>query len=156
MVPGRNGIADSSGVEQASAANPLPLAGNQDIRKVGRTDLPEAPPILATQQVALRDYLGVIGKLMIAGRDFSDSDVAAERNVTIVDECWGTGVAMAPDRSLAHNLGLHAAKRRLDTRFARRPRDFNPKAMWTRRSVPPFATTVACWLLSVWSLLLST
>ncbi|MGH9720794.1 MAG: ABC transporter permease, partial [Bryobacteraceae bacterium] len=38
------------GVQSASAAGPLPLAKNQEKRRVGRVDQPDAPPILATQQ----------------------------------------------------------------------------------------------------------
>lgn len=73
------------GVESASAANPLPLA-DQENRRVGRADQPDTPPILATQQGAIPGYLGVIGTPLLEGRDFTDSDIAAHRDVTIVDE----------------------------------------------------------------------
>ncbi len=73
------------GVRAVSAAFPLPLAG-QETRRVGRVDRLDAPPILATQQIAAPGYLSVIGTRLLAGRDFTDSDVTAERNVTIIDE----------------------------------------------------------------------
>ncbi|HVX65266.1 MAG TPA: ABC transporter permease [Bryobacteraceae bacterium] len=73
------------GVQAASAADPLPLGGHQT-RRVGRTDQPDALPILATQQFALPGYLGAIGTPLREGRDFSDDDVAAQRGVTIIDE----------------------------------------------------------------------
>jgi predicted permease len=75
------------GVEQVSSASPLPLAGDQQTRRVGRADLPDAPPILATQQGAIPGYLAVIGTPLLAGRDFTDADIAApEPSVTIIDE----------------------------------------------------------------------
>lgn len=73
------------GVEAVSAANHLPLAG-QERRRVGRSDHPETPPILATQQFALPGYLAAIGTPLVAGRDFTDGDVTAQRGVTIIDE----------------------------------------------------------------------
>ncbi|HEY3836933.1 MAG TPA: FtsX-like permease family protein, partial [Bryobacteraceae bacterium] len=73
------------GVRAVSAANRLPLA-DQERRRVGRADQPELPPILATQQIALPGYLDVIGTALREGRDFTDDDVAAQRNVTIIDE----------------------------------------------------------------------
>ena len=74
------------GVQSASAASPLPLADNQERRRVGRADQPDAPPILATQQGAMPGYLGVIGTPLRVGRDFSDADIAEQRAVTIIDE----------------------------------------------------------------------
>jgi predicted permease len=73
------------GVQSVSAASPLPLT-DQEKRRVGRPDQPDAPPILATQQVALPGYLGTIGTAMREGRDFTDEDIAAKRDVTIIDE----------------------------------------------------------------------
>jgi putative ABC transport system permease protein len=73
------------GVESASAADPLPLAG-QEKRRVGRADQFDAPPILATQQIALPGYLSAIGTPLLAGRDFTDDDIATQRNVTIIDQ----------------------------------------------------------------------
>ena len=63
-------------VQSASAANPLPLAG-QESRRVGRPDQPDVPPILATQQIAMPGYLGVIGTPLLQGRDFTDDDIAS-------------------------------------------------------------------------------
>jgi predicted permease len=74
------------GVQSASAASPLPLAGNRERRRVGRADQPDAPPILATQQIALPGYLDVMGTPLREGRDFTDDDVRVQRGVTIIDE----------------------------------------------------------------------
>ena len=88
------------GVESASAGSPLPLAGDQQTRRVGRTDQPDIPPILATQQGALPGYLRVIGTPLLAGRDFRDSDTGgAEAKVTIIDDLlakrlWPEGSAI--------------------------------------------------------------
>ncbi len=75
------------GVERVSAAGPLPLAGDQETRRVGRADKPDTPPILATQQGALPGYLGVIGTTLLEGRDFTNADVGLESaaRVTIID-----------------------------------------------------------------------
>lgn len=73
------------GVQSVSAADPLPLAG-QEKRRVGRADQFDVPPILATQQIALPAYLGAIGTPLLAGRDFTDDDIATQRDVTIIDE----------------------------------------------------------------------
>ena len=74
------------GVWAVSAASPLPLEANQEKRRVGRVDQPDAPPILATQQGVMPGYLGVIGTPLRAGRDFNDDDVTAQHGVTIIDE----------------------------------------------------------------------
>jgi putative ABC transport system permease protein len=74
------------GVQSASAANPLPLAPNQELRRVGPLDQPDTLPILATQQGALPGYLGVIGTPLLEGRDFTDHDLVAQPSVTIIDE----------------------------------------------------------------------
>jgi len=74
------------GVQSVSAANPLPLAGHQETRRIGRSDQLDAPPILATQQIALPGYLGVIGTPLLQGRDFTDDDIIPGRAVTIIDE----------------------------------------------------------------------
>ena len=73
------------GVQSVSAADPLPLAG-QERRRVGRADQFDVPPILATQQFALPGYLGAIGAPLREGRDFTDDDIATQRNVTVIDE----------------------------------------------------------------------
>lgn len=87
------------GVRSVSAANPLPLAPNQELRRVGRVDQPDAPPILATQQGAVPGYLDVMNTPLLAGRDFTNADVAAQRNVVIIDErlaklLWPEGAAI--------------------------------------------------------------
>jgi putative ABC transport system permease protein len=73
------------GVERVSAAKPLPLV-DQQTRRVGRLDQPDVQPILATQQGAVPGYLAVIGTPLLAGRDFTDEDIATHRAVTIIDE----------------------------------------------------------------------
>lgn len=73
------------GVESASAAAPLPLAG-QERRRVGRVDQPDTPPLAATQQFALPGYLGTIGTALVEGRDFTDDDGRLHRGVTIIDQ----------------------------------------------------------------------
>jgi predicted permease len=74
------------GVKRVSAGSPLPLAGDQQTRRVGRADRPDDPPILATQQGAIPGYLGVIGTPLLAGRDFMDTDIGRGHKVTIIDE----------------------------------------------------------------------
>jgi predicted permease len=74
------------GVHAASAASPLPLAPDQQTRRVGPAEQPDAPPVLATQQTAIPGYLDVIGTPLRQGRDFTDADIATKRNVTIVNE----------------------------------------------------------------------
>ena len=69
-----------------SAASPLPLAGDQQTRRVGSADQPDIPPILATQQGAIPGYLGMIGTPLLAGRDFTEADIAELPRVTIIDE----------------------------------------------------------------------
>jgi putative ABC transport system permease protein len=72
------------GVQSASAANPVPLAGQQT-RRVSNAEHPEAEPILATQQIAIPGYLGVIGTPLLEGRDFREDDLARSRSLTIID-----------------------------------------------------------------------
>lgn len=74
------------GVQSVSAASPLPLAANQEKRRVGRADQPDAPPILTTQQGVIPGYLGVLGTPLREGRDFTDDDISPGRNVAIIDE----------------------------------------------------------------------
>ncbi len=73
------------GVESASAADLLPLQG-QASRRVGRKDRPDSPPILATQQFALPEYLHTIRTALREGRDFTDEDIAQDRPVAIIDQ----------------------------------------------------------------------
>ncbi len=74
------------GVEAVSAASPLPLAPEQERRRVGRADQPEALPLLATQQFATPGYLRDIGTPLLRGRDFTAEDITQERPVTLIDE----------------------------------------------------------------------
>jgi len=93
-----------SGVQSVSAADTLPLAGQQ-MRRVGRADQPDTPPILAAQQFALPGYLGVIGTPLREGRDFTDGDIAAQRNVTIIDE--GLAQRLWPDGAIGKLLSVY-------------------------------------------------
>jgi putative ABC transport system permease protein len=92
------------GVQSASAAAPLPLAG-QERRRVGRADQPDTPPMLATQQFALPGYLGAIGTPLRAGRDFEDDDIAAQRSVTIIDE--GLARQLWPEGAIGKLLSVY-------------------------------------------------
>lgn len=99
------------GVTWASAAGPLPLAG-QEHRRVGRADRPETPPMLATQQFAIPGYLRVMGTRLIAGRDFTDDDIAAHRNVTIIDE--GLAKRLWPEGAVGRILSIYRTGWRQD------------------------------------------
>jgi len=92
------------GVQSASAASPLPLAG-QEHRRVGRLDRPETSPMLATQQFALPGYLAAIGTPLREGRDFTDTDIAAERAVTIIDE--GLANRLWPEGAIGKRLAVY-------------------------------------------------
>ena len=92
------------GVQSASAAQPLPLE-DQEHRRVGRVDQPDAAPILATQQGAVPGYLGAIGTPLIEGRDFTDDDVALGRNVTIIDERLAE--QLWPEGAIGHRLAVY-------------------------------------------------
>lgn len=100
------------GVQSVSAASPLPLAANQENRRVGRVDQPDAPPILATQQGAIPGYLGVIGTPILEGRDFTDDDIAAQRNVTIIDE--GLAKRLWPEGAIGKRLVVYRTGWRSD------------------------------------------
>jgi len=93
-----------SGVQSASAADTLPLAG-QAMRRVGRADQPETPPMVATQQFALPGYLGVMGTPLLEGRDFTDDDIAAQRNVTIIDA--GLAQRLWPEGASGKRLSVY-------------------------------------------------
>jgi putative ABC transport system permease protein len=103
------------GVTAVSAADPLPLAGNQQRRRVagnqqrrrvGRADKFDSAPILATQQFSVPGYLSTIGTPLIAGRDFTEVEVASQRLATIIDEnmarrFWPEGAAAAVGQRLS-------------------------------------------------------
>jgi predicted permease len=92
------------GVQSVSAADPLPLAG-QETRRVGRADQPDAPPILATQQFALPGYLGAIGTPLREGRDFTAEDIAAQRGAAIIDE--GLAKRLWPEGAIGKHLSVY-------------------------------------------------
>jgi len=92
------------GVQSVSAADPLPLAG-QETRRVGRPDKLDIPPILATQQFAFPGYLKVMGTPLRAGRDFTAEDVTAERAVAIIDE--GLAKRLWPEGAIGKRLAVY-------------------------------------------------
>jgi predicted permease len=98
-------------VQAVSAADPLPLAG-QERRRVGRADQPDAPPILATQQIAIPGYLEAIGAPLREGRDFTNDDVAPGRNVTIIDEALAK--RLWPEGALGKHLAIYRTGWRQD------------------------------------------
>jgi len=104
-------VGASSGVQSVSAADTLPLAG-QAMRRVGRPDQPDTPPMLATQQLALPGYLGVIGTPLLAGRDFTDDDIATKRKVTIIDQ--GLAERLWPEGAVGKLLSVYRTGRRDD------------------------------------------
>ncbi|HYI95677.1 MAG TPA: ABC transporter permease [Bryobacteraceae bacterium] len=91
-------------IKAVSAADPLPLA-YQTRRRVGRPDQPDVPPILATQQFALPGYLRAIGTPLLEGRDFSDSDIREQRNVTIIDA--GLAKRLWPEGPIGRVLSVY-------------------------------------------------
>ena len=100
------------GVQAVSAASPLPLAADQETRRVGRPDQPDAPPILATQQTAIPGYLDVIGTPLREGRDFAVSDIAGRRDVTIIDE--GLAKRLWPEGAMGRRLAVYRTGWRQD------------------------------------------
>jgi predicted permease len=99
-----NRVRALSGVQAVSAADTLPLAG-QAMRRVGRADQPDTPPILATQQFALPGYLGVMGTPLVQGRDFTDDDIATQRKVTIIDE--GLALRLWPEGAIGKIVSVY-------------------------------------------------
>jgi predicted permease len=103
-------------VESASAASPLPLVADQETRRVGRSDQPDASPdtsaILATQQTALPGYLGVIGTPLQEGRDFTDNDNGTQRDVTIIDA--GLAKRLWPEGAIGQRLAVYRTGHRQD------------------------------------------
>ncbi len=97
------------GVESVSAADPLPLAG-QESRRVGRADRPDSPPILSSQQFALPGYLHTIGTPLREGRDFTDQDIAMDRGVAIIDEELAT--RLWPGGAIGKRLAIYRTGRR--------------------------------------------
>ena len=99
-------------VQAVSAASPLPLAADQQTRRVGRPDQPDAPPILATQQTAIPGYLDVIGTPLREGRDFTAGDTYGQRDVTIIDE--GLAKRLWPEGAIGKRLAIYRTGRRQD------------------------------------------
>ena len=92
------------GVRAVSATRPLPLAPDQDTRRVGRADQPDALPILATQQVGIPGFLGVIGTPLREGRDFSVNDIEAQRDVALIDE--GLAKKLWPEGAIGKRMAV--------------------------------------------------
>jgi putative ABC transport system permease protein len=99
-------------VQSVSAASPLPLAADQQTRRVGRPDQPDAPPILATQQTAIPGYLDVIGTPLREGRDFTADDMNGRRDVTVIDE--GLAKRLWPEGAIGKRLAIYRTGRRQD------------------------------------------
>jgi predicted permease len=99
-------------VQSVSAASPLPLAADQQTRRVGRPDQPDAPPILATQQTAIPGYLDVIGTPLREGRDFTADDMYGRRDVTIIDE--GLAKRLWPEGAIGKRLAIYRTGWRQD------------------------------------------
>ena len=97
------------GVQSVSAADPLPLAG-QESRRVGPADRPDSPPILSSQQFALPGYLHTIGTSLREGRDFTDEDIAMDRGVAIIDEELAT--RLWPGGAIGKRLAIYRTGRR--------------------------------------------
>jgi putative ABC transport system permease protein len=79
---------------------------------VGRSDRLDDPPILATQQFIVPGYLDVIGTQLRAGRDFTAEDIAAQRNVTIIDEILAK--RLWPEGAIGKRLTVHRTGLRED------------------------------------------
>lgn len=90
-------VGDVPGIEAATAASPLPFSRLEATARYAAADTsgrPDAPGseagetafAVATRQTVLPGYLSLTGTPLLAGRDFSDADVAARRPVVIVDE----------------------------------------------------------------------
>ncbi|MGA8029141.1 MAG: FtsX-like permease family protein [Bryobacteraceae bacterium] len=97
-------------VQGVSAADPIPLAGDQQARRVGRADQPEVHPLLATQQGAIPGYLGVIGTPLLVGRDFTDADIADLPRVTIIDDLLAK--RLWPEGAIGKRLAVYRTGRR--------------------------------------------
>lgn len=104
-------VSELPGVQSTSAAEPLPLEG-QERRRVGRADRPDAPPILATQQFAFPGYLRTVRTPLREGRDFRDEDIGLERSVAIVDE--GLARRLWPEGAIGKRLAVYRTGWRTD------------------------------------------
>lgn len=61
--------------------------------------------MLATQQMALPGYLGVMRTRLVEGRDFTDDEIAAHRNVTIIDQ--GLAKRLWPEGAIGNVLSVY-------------------------------------------------
>ncbi len=99
------------GVQAVSAAAPLPLE-DQETRRVGRNDHPDVPPLLATQQFAFTGYLQLIGTPLLAGRDFTEDELAHHRSVAIIDQSLAD--RLWPEGALGKTLSVYRTRKRDD------------------------------------------
>ena len=74
------------GVEDVSAASPLPFAEVQFIRRFRRAGDPTDQGYAAVQQTVTPGYLQMTGTQLVKGRELNDDDVETRREVAIVDE----------------------------------------------------------------------
>jgi putative ABC transport system permease protein len=82
-------LAALPGVTNASGVYPLPMSGEGWSGSISIVGFPQGPgvPVPHTEYaVALPGYFSTAGIRLLAGRDFSDSDVASAPEVAIVDE----------------------------------------------------------------------
>lgn len=114
------------GVEAVSAVHPLPLAPLQIMRTYAPAGEQTSESRIAAQQVVLPGYLDVVGTRLVAGRDFSDADIAERRTVAIVDEriaaqLWagdaiGQRMAFGPAGTVVEIVGVTNAVRSTSVR----------------------------------------
>jgi predicted permease len=74
------------GVTAVSAAGPIPFGPIYRMPRYFNADDPADQGAIAVQQTLFPDYFKIMGIRLIAGREFTDADVAEKRRVAIVDE----------------------------------------------------------------------
>ena len=129
------------GVQDVSIGAPLPLDGWQQIRRYARPgETNDAAP--ATMQSVFPGYLRVVGTPLVSGRDFTDADIDAGRNVAIVDEriasrLWpggaiGRHVAFQSGRQFVdlEIVGVSRSVRATNLREESLPHLFVPYHLW--------------------------
>jgi predicted permease len=95
------------GVQDAAIGAPLPLDGWQQTRRYAH---PHDTSVTgrATMQSVMPGYLRVTRTPLVAGRDFTDADIDAERNVAIVDE--RIAVQLWPDGALGRQMAFQRGR----------------------------------------------
>lgn len=113
------------GVERASAASPLPFAPMQITRRYSRAEQTGGAMPLATQQTIAPGYLPLAGIALRSGRDFTLSDIEAQRQVVIVDErlaaqLWppeeaaGAAAGATPGAALGRRMAIWIGQRKIE------------------------------------------